>query len=853
MAWSNLKAAIAQIIKTNGNQEITGQLLQNVLNNIVSSVGENFSFAGIATPSTSPGTPDGNVFYLAFKNGEYPNFSGIALKNAGLYIIYNTVSGTWTTSRIVFNSICKTLNNSIYYEVIGSTITPRIYKSGTSVNSSNLISIPNTDFTCYNVAKQTDSGAYANVPAVIIFDKNFKFIKAIFNKESNTTEIRKSELPSDAAFFIMQSKDLNAIPYTDFGETNNEKIYDTGISFFHILSTNSEISASVSGVADSVSAIADNVSIEADAVNTELLVSGGMASNSGYYISSRIFGLGGKLKAINFADLQYSEFSGKKVKIVVGQAVNDAANIAIKNIIEISVSGKAIDLSELNIEIPTNGLVGLVNDNGIFPKYSNNASKGYKSYLANSSIAVGKIYSASASKGLYFPFNIEVKAKEPLTGEIEKLATTLDNFVKISSTTAVTYNLPKITTSGSQAVSPLSWIASKVFIFGGTVKKAYFYSGSEELQGQTAYIVVAEKISDDKATIISRTAFSVSGTEIDLSSLNIQIPENGLVGINLDGGSANYGYNTSRPSDFTDDVFVAQGANAVGNTVTRHSSFKYLNFPFNVEVEAAELITQELDRRITALENKKDIDRDFSDKVCVIMGDSITWYGHDDLSGTEGWTHYFKDWFNFKSIKSYARSGATWSCTANTEYDIEQNTGSTTDNNVGYNQMNRLLDAISKGTQETPDYIIVALGTNDAWHRYSASSNGGTDAVAELFNNTTDYEQDIEINTCLTTAKAIRYFSDMVTNNLPDTQVILLTPLQSSSISYNNVITIGDIIEECAKYCSYPVIRQDKECGVYRIQEARGYVNTKDGTHLSATGAKKVGNFLAQRIKTILR
>ena len=31
--WSDLKAAIADAIKTNGNQEITGQVLQNVLNN----------------------------------------------------------------------------------------------------------------------------------------------------------------------------------------------------------------------------------------------------------------------------------------------------------------------------------------------------------------------------------------------------------------------------------------------------------------------------------------------------------------------------------------------------------------------------------------------------------------------------------------------------------------------------------------------------------------------------------------------------------------------------------------------------------------------------------------------------
>lgn len=58
--WSDLKAAVAKVIKTNGNQQITGAVLQNVLNNIISNVGENATFAGIATPVTNPGTPDGN-------------------------------------------------------------------------------------------------------------------------------------------------------------------------------------------------------------------------------------------------------------------------------------------------------------------------------------------------------------------------------------------------------------------------------------------------------------------------------------------------------------------------------------------------------------------------------------------------------------------------------------------------------------------------------------------------------------------------------------------------------------------------------------------------------------------------
>lgn len=77
--WTILKSAIASVIKTNGNQEITGALLQSTLNNIVNTVGENATFAGVATPATNPGVPDGPVFYLATKSGVYSNFNGINL------------------------------------------------------------------------------------------------------------------------------------------------------------------------------------------------------------------------------------------------------------------------------------------------------------------------------------------------------------------------------------------------------------------------------------------------------------------------------------------------------------------------------------------------------------------------------------------------------------------------------------------------------------------------------------------------------------------------------------------------------------------------------------------------------
>ena len=86
--WNTLKTAVANVIKANGNQAITGQLLQNVLNNIITNVGENATFAGIATSTTNPGAPDGPVFYLAVTAGTYANFSGIEVLEEEVVILF---------------------------------------------------------------------------------------------------------------------------------------------------------------------------------------------------------------------------------------------------------------------------------------------------------------------------------------------------------------------------------------------------------------------------------------------------------------------------------------------------------------------------------------------------------------------------------------------------------------------------------------------------------------------------------------------------------------------------------------------------------------------------------------------
>ena len=92
--YEQLKSAIAAVIKTNGNNEITGALLQQVLIGMTSQIGANMTFKGVATPATQPATPDQNCFYMATEKGVYSNFDGQELDGTKLAIFFNS-SGTW--------------------------------------------------------------------------------------------------------------------------------------------------------------------------------------------------------------------------------------------------------------------------------------------------------------------------------------------------------------------------------------------------------------------------------------------------------------------------------------------------------------------------------------------------------------------------------------------------------------------------------------------------------------------------------------------------------------------------------------------------------------------------------------
>lgn len=98
MAYTQLKEAIKSAIKRNGNNEITGDILQQILLQMVIQLPQ-ADFVGVATPTTNPGTPDGGKVYLAGEQGTYTNFGNIVVGANQLAVIRGSES-TWEASYI---------------------------------------------------------------------------------------------------------------------------------------------------------------------------------------------------------------------------------------------------------------------------------------------------------------------------------------------------------------------------------------------------------------------------------------------------------------------------------------------------------------------------------------------------------------------------------------------------------------------------------------------------------------------------------------------------------------------------------------------------------------------------------
>ena len=84
--YSVLKQDINNNIYENQTQQITGTVLNAILNEMTASLGAGYQFAGVATLGMNPGDPDQRVFYLAGE-GIYTSFGGLQVPAGKLGVL----------------------------------------------------------------------------------------------------------------------------------------------------------------------------------------------------------------------------------------------------------------------------------------------------------------------------------------------------------------------------------------------------------------------------------------------------------------------------------------------------------------------------------------------------------------------------------------------------------------------------------------------------------------------------------------------------------------------------------------------------------------------------------------------
>ena len=222
----------------------------------------------------------------------------------------------------------------------------------------------------------------------------------------------------------------------------------------------------------------------------------------------------------------------------------------------------------------------------------------------------------------------------------------------------------------------------------------------------------------------------------------------------------------------------------------------------------------------------------------AILGDSNTWIGGDNCDKPRGWNKWFKDAFQPATIRSYARSGATWTNTTATKRNTHEDIDVLGDNNVIYNQICRLEEAVDRGEQPMPQLILIMAGTNDAW--FQKDRPKVFDATAEEAFAIDNIRQR-RASQNLTLAESIRYGCETLNAVCPGARIILITPIQSSVIKKAYINKAGNIIEDCGKQMGISVIRLDKRV-----------FGMTDGIHTSERGAKEMGTLIAKQMATIL-
>lgn len=225
----------------------------------------------------------------------------------------------------------------------------------------------------------------------------------------------------------------------------------------------------------------------------------------------------------------------------------------------------------------------------------------------------------------------------------------------------------------------------------------------------------------------------------------------------------------------------------------------------------------------------------------ALLGDSMTWIGGDSCQNETGWSHTLRASGIASSIDVYARSGATWTNTANTKRNPKHYTELLNDDNVVFNQAVRLIERADT-CDATPDIIVLFAGANDAWFAAKRPGMYEKDMKGSKYTISTD-------PTRVTTLEgSIHLVCDILQQRFPDATLLFVTPLQMSKSDAETIFRVSDIIEKAAADKECMTLRADKETGITHNQEKKSPRYTYDGVHTNPEGAKILGDYIVRHI-----
>lgn len=197
--YEQLKQAVSSVIKSNGTQAITGQVMQNTLLTIINTIGGNMQFAGVANVNTNPGTPDQNLFWIASQSGTYVNFGNIVLNPGESAVL------TWKNGAFA-KAILGLATDERIEELIQSLSS---YRCGYVARNNGAIIDYSTIFVREGYVSlmqgETEINykgkVFQNAAAICFYDEAKKFISAIpTSGDEIVYELKSQPIPSNAKY-----------------------------------------------------------------------------------------------------------------------------------------------------------------------------------------------------------------------------------------------------------------------------------------------------------------------------------------------------------------------------------------------------------------------------------------------------------------------------------------------------------------------------------------------------------------------------------------------------------------------------------------------------------------------------